>query len=140
MFVHVSSHCFQCKIHTSPVKKFAEQKEVSHGSSTITCRVSLATIDKNSHSSHIYGILMYICIYYIYIWYSYWAKVFRFHVESWPEWESNPWPRAYCVHALTTELSGWMMRCAEWSTGSSGHEDQVIARWLQWPSLNHIRS
>ena len=46
---------------------------------------------------------------YIYIWYSFWAKVFRFHIESWPEWDSNPRPRAYRAHALTTELSGRTM-------------------------------
>ena len=27
--------------------------------------------------------------------YSFCAKVFRFNIESWPEWESNPQPRAY---------------------------------------------
>ena len=27
-----------------------------------------------------------------------WAKVFRFHIESWPEWDSNPRPRAYRAH------------------------------------------
>ena len=46
-----------------------------------------------------------------YIWYSYWAKVFRFHIESWPEWDSNPRPRAYRAHALTTELSA----CLQWN-------------------------
>ena len=50
---------------------------------------------------HIYIFYTYIYIYiYIYIWYSFWAKVFRFHIESWPEWDSNPRPRAYRVHAL----------------------------------------
>ena len=64
MFVHVSSHCFQClkllgffsfcntvnfqilyvaqkptgKSHTSPGKKLAEKKEVSHSSTAFTCR------------------------------------------------------------------------------------------------------
>ena len=49
----------------------------------------------------------YICIYM-----HTWAKVFRFHIESWPEWDSNPRPCAYRAHALTTELSGRTMRCA----------------------------
>ena len=64
MFVHVSSHCFECikilfsafcktvyfgmsitqklagKGHTSPGKTFAEKKEVYHCSTTFTCRVS----------------------------------------------------------------------------------------------------
>ena len=40
------------------------------------------------------------------------AKVFRFHIESWPEWDSNLRPRAYRAHTLTTELSGRTMRCA----------------------------
>ena len=70
----------------------------------------------------------------------FWAKAFRFHIESWPEWDSDPQPRAYCTHPLTTELSGQTIRCASWSTGSNDHEAQVIARWLQWASLNHIRS
>ena len=48
----------------------------------------------------------------IYIWYSYWAKVLRFHIESWPEWDSNPRPSGYRAHALTTELSGRTMSCA----------------------------
>ena len=43
------------KSHTSPGKKFAEKKEVSHSSTTFTCRVSVATIDKKSHSSCNYG-------------------------------------------------------------------------------------
>ena len=34
------------KGHTSPGKKFAENKEVSYTSTTFTCRVSVATIDK----------------------------------------------------------------------------------------------
>ena len=29
------------------------------------------------------------------------AKVFRFHIESWPEWDSNPRPRANRADALT---------------------------------------
>ena len=36
--------------HTSPGNKFAERKEVSHSSTNFTCRVSVATIDKKSHS------------------------------------------------------------------------------------------
>ena len=58
--------------------------------------------------------MMYICVtyIYIYIWYSFWAKVFRFHIGSWPEWNTNPLPRTHRAHALTTELSGQMMRCA----------------------------
>ena len=52
------------------------------------------------------------CYIYIYIWYSFWAKVFRFHIESWPEWNTNPPPRTHRAQALTTELSGQMMRCA----------------------------
>ena len=39
-------------------------------------------------------------------------RCFRFHIESWPEWDLNPQPRSYCAHALTTELSGQMMKCA----------------------------
>ena len=46
---------------------------------------------------------------YIYI---YIAKVFRLHIESWPEWDSNPRPCAYCAHALTTETTGRTMICA----------------------------
>ena len=34
------------KGHTSPGETFAEKKEVSHSSTTFTCRVSVATIDK----------------------------------------------------------------------------------------------
>ena len=37
---------------------------------------------------------------YIYIWYSFGAKVFRFYIESWPERDSNPRPRAYRARAL----------------------------------------
>ena len=33
-------------------------------------------------------------------------------MESWSEWDSNPRPRAYRAHALTTELSGQTVRCA----------------------------
>ena len=54
---------------------------------------------------------MYIYVY-ICVWYSFWAKVFRFHMESWPEWDSNLRPRAYRAHTLSTELSGRTMRCA----------------------------
>ena len=38
-------------------------------------------------------------------------KLFRFHIESWTEWDSNPQHGAYRAHALTTELSGGTMRC-----------------------------
>ena len=47
----------------------------------------------------------------MYIWYSFELR-FRFHIESWPEWDANPPPRAYRAHALTTELSGRTIRCA----------------------------
>ena len=70
----------------------------------------------------------------------FWAKVFRPHIESWPEWDSNLKPRTYHTHALTTDLSGQLMRCSQWFTGSSDQEAQIDARWLQWPSSNHIRS
>ena len=30
------------------------------------------------------------------------SKGFRFHIESWPEWGSNPRPRAYRTHALSS--------------------------------------
>ena len=53
---------------------------------------------------------------------------FRFHIESWPERDSNPRPRTYRALALTTELSDRTIRCAYWSTGSSDHEAQVVAR------------
>ena len=33
--------------------------------------------------------------------------VFQFHIESWPECNSDPRPLAYQVHVLITELSGW---------------------------------
>ena len=48
---------------------------------------------------------------YIYILYMVfiWAKIFPFHIDSWPEWDSNPWPCAYRAHALTTELSSQTM-------------------------------
>ena len=49
---------------------------------------------------------------YIYTWYSFRAKVLRFHIKSWPEWDSNPRPRAYRAVTLTTELSGRTMICA----------------------------
>ena len=39
-------------------------------------------------------------------WCSYWAKVFRFPIESWPEWNLNPQPCAYHVLVVTLELSG----------------------------------
>ena len=35
-----------------------------------------------------------------YIWYAFGAKAFRFHIESWPEWDSNPLPRAYRAHDI----------------------------------------
>ena len=44
--------------------------------------------------------------------FKYLAKVFPFHIESWPEWDSNPGPRAYRAHAVTTDLSGGMIRRA----------------------------
>ena len=41
-----------------------------------------------------------LCFYYsrtgkvcIYVWYSFWAKVFRFHIESWARCVSSPQPR-----------------------------------------------
>ena len=40
-------------------------------------------------------------------WYSLWAKVFWFHIESWPGWDSNPRPRAYRAHFVTSKISGW---------------------------------
>ena len=39
-------------------------------------------------------------------------RFFDFHLGSWPEWDSNPQPRAYRAHALTTEISGQTMRRA----------------------------
>ena len=39
-------------------------------------------------------------------------RFFGFHIESWPEWDSNPRPRAYRAHTLITELSDRTMRCA----------------------------
>ena len=36
--------------------------------------------------------------------------------KNWPEWES------YHAHALTTDLTGRTMRCAQWCTGLSDHE------------------
>ena len=36
----------------------------------------------------------------------------QIYIESCPKWDSNPQPRAYHAHALTTELSGQTMRCA----------------------------
>ena len=33
-------------------------------------------------------------------------RFLRFHVESWSKWDLNPQPRAFCAHALTTEVSG----------------------------------
>ena len=47
---------------------------------------------------------------YVYV-YMY-MKVFRFHIEIWPEWDSNPRPCAYSAYALIIELSGRTMRCA----------------------------
>ena len=59
------------------------------------------------------NIYIYIYMYLsLYIWYSFWPNVFRFHIESWPEWGSNPQPRAYCAHALTTEIFGRTTRRA----------------------------
>ena len=43
------------KSHTSPDKTFAEKNEAWHSSTTFTYRVSVATIDKKSHSSRNYG-------------------------------------------------------------------------------------
>ena len=42
----------------------------------------------------------------------FWAKVFRFHIERWPEWDSYPLSCTFCAHALTTELSGRTLSCA----------------------------
>ena len=39
-------------------------------------------------------------------------KVFRFHIESWPEWDTNLRSRIYRAHALTTELSRQTMSSA----------------------------
>ena len=47
---------------------------------------------------------------YIYIYkIHFWAKIVRFHIKSWTEWDSNPQTWAYRTHALTTELSGRIM-------------------------------
>ena len=65
MFIHVGSHCFQCAMHQILIfslcktayfqmsvaqnptgKKFSEKKEVSHGSTTFTCRVTVTTVEK----------------------------------------------------------------------------------------------
>ena len=35
-----------------------------------------------------------------YIWYTFGAKAFRFHIESGPEWDSNLLPRAYRAHDI----------------------------------------
>ena len=43
------------KSHTSPGKTFAEKNEAWHSSTTYTNRLSVATIDKKSHSSCNYG-------------------------------------------------------------------------------------
>ena len=39
-------------------------------------------------------------------------KVLRVHIESCPEWDSNPRPCAYRAHSPATELSGRTMKCA----------------------------
>ena len=39
-------------------------------------------------------------------------------------------PRAYGTHALTTELSGRTVRCAQWSKGSSDHEAHNFSTWI----------
>ena len=49
---------------------------------------------------------------YIYIRHSFRDKVSPFHVESWTQWDSNPRPRAYRSHTLTTELSGRTLKCS----------------------------
>ena len=65
--------------------------------------------------------------------YAFWAKVFWFHIESRPEWDSNPWPCAYGVHALTSEFSGWTIRCAEWSTGSKTTKfNSLLCDWEKY--------
>ena len=47
---------------------------------------------------------------YVYVWYSFWAKVFRFHEEGWMGFELiTP---AYWGHTQTTELFGRIMKCA----------------------------
>ena len=43
---------------------------------------------------------------YIYIY------IYIYISESWLEWDSNPRPRAYRAHDLTSELSDRTMRCA----------------------------
>ena len=48
-------------------------------------------------------------------------------MKSWPEGDSNLRSREYRAHALITELSGQTMTYAEWSTGSSNNEAQIIA-------------
>ena len=48
----------------------------------------------------------------VHAWYKCPAKVFQWHIGSWPEWDSNPRLHAYRAHALTTELSGLTMRSA----------------------------
>ena len=45
---------------------------------------------------------------YIHIWYSFIADVFLYRIENWPEWDSNPQPRACCLHSLS--------KCAIWAT------------------------
>ena len=72
--------------------------------------------DETRVCGHIYlYIYIYIYIYIMYIYniytYSFWAKAFQFHIESWPLRESNPRPRTYRAHALTTQLSTRTMRC-----------------------------
>ena len=51
-------------------------------------------------------------IYPIYPIYGIQDEVFRFHIESCPEWDPNQRPHGLRAHALTTELSGQTMRCA----------------------------
>ena len=38
-------------------------------------------------------------------------NVLLLNIQSWPEWNSNPQPRAYRENALTTELSGRTIMC-----------------------------
>ena len=45
-----------------------------------------------------------------YIWYSFGAKVFRFHIESWREWDSNPRPRAYRLRVIISSQNTKMIR------------------------------
>ena len=57
-------------------------------------------------------VCVYIHLVFMYIWYSFWAKKFPFHIERWPEWDLNPRPLAYWAHALTNDLSDQTLRCA----------------------------